>query len=124
MSIEGEAARPKKLLTATTGSVRDINRSILLNLVRSEQPISRADLSRRTGMFRSNVSAIIDELVNERMLTEERPMSAGRGRVPTHLRLNDSAYPVIGVYVQPATTLVAFAGLNGSLNKIWSFPTI
>jgi predicted NBD/HSP70 family sugar kinase/biotin operon repressor len=130
MSIESEAARPKKLLTATTGSVRDINRSILLNLVRSEQPISRADLSRRTGMFRSNVSAIIDELVDEGMLTEERPMSAGRGRVPTHLRLNDSAYPVVGVYVQPATTLVAFAGLNGalnlnnSLNKIWSFPTI
>jgi len=124
MSIESEAARPKKLLTATTGSVRDINRSILLNLVRSEQPISRADLSRRTGMFRSNVSAIIDELVDEGMLTEERPLHAGRGRVPTHLRLNDSAYPIVGVYVQPATTLVAFAGLNGAFHKTWSFPTI
>jgi Transcriptional regulator/sugar kinase len=124
MSIEGKVARPKKLLTATTGSVRDINRSILLNLVRSEQPISRADLSRRTGMFRSNVSAIIDQLVDEGMLTEERPLHAGRGRVPTHLRLNDSAYPVVGVYVQPATTLVAFAGLNGALNKTWSFPTV
>ena len=90
MSIEVEAARPKKLLTATTGSVRDINRSILLNLVRSEQPISRADLSRRTGMFRSNVSAIIDELVNEGMLTEERPMSAlvilDRGALRVHRR--------------------------------------
>lgn len=75
-------------------------------------------------MFRSNVSAIIDELVSEGMLTEERPLHVGRGRVPTHLRLNDPAYPVVGVYVQPATTLLAFAGLNGSLNKTWSYPTV
>jgi len=45
---------------ATTGTARDINRRIVLNLIRKHQPVSRADLSRRSGLQRSTVSAITD----------------------------------------------------------------
>lgn len=109
--------------TATNATVRDINRAVLLNLVRLEQPVSRADLSRRTGMFRSNVSSIIDELVSEGMLTERQYAPAGRGRRPTHLRLNDHAYPVLGVYVQPESTCLAYAGLSGVVQHHWTLET-
>lgn len=109
--------------TATNATVRDINRAVLLNLVRLEQPISRADLSRRTGMFRSNVSNIIDELVSEGMLTEKQYAPSGRGRRPTHLRLNDHAYPVLGVYIQPEATCLAYAGLSGTVQRQWTLAT-
>ena len=45
---------------ATSESVRDINSRIMLNLVRKHQPVSRADLTRYSGLQRSTVSAIAE----------------------------------------------------------------
>jgi DNA-binding GntR family transcriptional regulator len=41
--------------TASNETARDINRRIILNLIRTGQPISRADLARRSGLQRSTV---------------------------------------------------------------------
>jgi hypothetical protein len=43
---------------ATSETARDINRRIVLNLIRKHQPVSRADLSRFSGLQRSTVSVI------------------------------------------------------------------
>ena len=51
--------------TATPSSVRAVNRSIMLELIRCRQPVSRADLARFTGIFRSSVSDIVDELIDD-----------------------------------------------------------
>ena len=45
---------------ARSDTARDINRRIMLNLVRKHQPISRADLARRSGLQRSTVSTIAE----------------------------------------------------------------
>ena len=50
---------------ATSETARDINRRIVLNLIRSHQPISRADLARHSGLQRSTVSVITEQLINE-----------------------------------------------------------
>ncbi|MGH9761192.1 MAG: winged helix-turn-helix transcriptional regulator, partial [Blastocatellia bacterium] len=54
---------------ATSETARDINRRIVLNLIRSQQPISRADLARHSGLQRSTVSVITEQLINERWVT-------------------------------------------------------
>jgi hypothetical protein len=51
---------------ARSETARDINRRIVLNLVRRHQPISRAALARRSGMQRSTVSAITEQLIARR----------------------------------------------------------
>ena len=43
---------------ATSETARDINRRIMLNLIRRHQPISRADLARQSGLQPSTVSEI------------------------------------------------------------------
>jgi hypothetical protein len=48
---------------ATSEVVRDINKRVVLNLIRTRQPISRADLARASGLQRSTVSLIVEELV-------------------------------------------------------------
>jgi len=48
---------------ATSETARDINSRIMLNLVRKHQPISRAALTRYSGLQRSTVSVITDELI-------------------------------------------------------------
>ena len=49
---------------------REITRSLLLNLIRTRQPLSRADLMRASGLSRSTVSLIVQQLIEEHWVTE------------------------------------------------------
>ena len=102
-----------------------MNRSIMLELIRRRQPISRAELARLTGVFRSSVSDIIDELVAEGLIMEERATPSQRGRVPMSLRLNDASYTVLGLNIRPAYCQIASAGLSGRIqqNLVFETPT-
>src|SRR6185503_365710 len=90
--------------------VRDINRRLVLNLIRTRQPISRADLARVSGMQRSTISLIVEELVEEQWVLEGTTGRPPRGRRPTFLRLNDERV-LIGVDVRPTQTTVALADI-------------
>jgi predicted NBD/HSP70 family sugar kinase len=96
----------------------------MLELIRKHQPISRADLARITGVFRSSVSDIVDELLDQQLVTEERELSGrGRGRVPMNLRLNDESCRVLGLNVRPVYSQIACSGLSGTIQKSLLFPT-
>ncbi|SPE55707.1 ROK family protein [Verrucomicrobia bacterium] len=108
---------------ATSETVRDINSRIMLNLVRRHQPVSRADLMRRSGLQRSTVSMITGRLLSERLLVEGALGDLPRGRKPTFLLLNPNHCGVIGVDVQPESTTVAVASMDGQLLAQESMPT-
>lgn len=118
-----EHALRKRIHSATPATVRHVNRSIVLKLVRLHQPISRARLSELTGIYRSSMSEIVDELVSEGLLAERLSSPAGRGRVPIELTLNPNGYAVLGVSVRPFRTLVAASGLTGDVDRSISFRT-
>lgn len=109
--------------TATPESIRIVNRAVLLRLVRKLQPVSRADLARRSGIFPSNVSRIVESLLGEGLLTETRAVPNGRGKVPMMLSIRDEYFQVLGVNVTSTHTTVAFAGFNGEIHQTWTFPT-
>jgi predicted NBD/HSP70 family sugar kinase len=92
--------------------VRDINRRLVLNLIRTRQPISRADLARVSGLQRSTISLIVEQLIAENWVLEGPTGRLPRGRRPTFLRLNDERV-IIGVDVRPGQTTVALADANG-----------
>src|SRR5919201_5870154 len=94
---------------ATSETARDINRRIVLNLIRSHQPISRADLARHSGLQRSTVSVIIEQLIDEQWVIEGANGHAPRGRRPIFLHLNKERVGIIGVNIRPATTTIALA---------------
>lgn len=98
---------------ATSETARDINRRIVLNLIRKHQPVSRADLSRRSGLQRSTVSAITEQLLAEHWISEGALAHLPRGRKPTSLHLNPDRAGIIGVDVQPRITQLAVASIEG-----------
>ena len=98
---------------ARSETARDINSRIMLNLVRKHQPLSRADLMRRSGLQRSTVSVITEQLLSERWLREGAVGMALRGRRPTFLHLNEDRAGIFGVNIQPGTTDIALANLSG-----------
>ena len=108
---------------ARSETARDINRSIVLNLIRGHQPISRADLARYSGLQRSTVSVIAEQLIEERWVTEGANGVTARGRRPTFLHLNKGRIGIIGVNVRPANTTVALADLDANFLSQESLPT-
>ena len=85
-----------------------------MNLIRLHQPVSRVQLSTLTGIYRSNISFIVEEMVEEGLVREERGSSArGRGRVPILLSLNPDGFRVLGVSIRVTATVVTLADLTG-----------
>jgi len=97
---------------ASSEVVRDINRRVVLNLIRTKQPISRADLARVSGLQRSTISLIVEELIQEHWVLEGATGRLPRGRRPTFLHLNNDRV-IIGVDIRPVQTTVALADVNG-----------
>jgi predicted NBD/HSP70 family sugar kinase len=108
---------------ATNRTARDINRRVVLNLVRQRQPISRAELARHSGLQRSTISAIADQLIAEQWVLEGAVGHLPRGRNPTFLLLNPKRIGVIGITVRPVTTAIALAGTDLSFITQTSLPT-
>jgi predicted NBD/HSP70 family sugar kinase len=99
---------------ASSETARRINRDIVLELIRANQPISRADLSRQSGLQRSTVSQIVEQLIREKWVCEGGVASPPRGRRPTLLELNDDLV-AIAVDIHPRQATVATVDLKGRL---------
>ncbi|MBO0912507.1 MAG: ROK family transcriptional regulator [Acidobacteria bacterium] len=97
---------------ATSETARGINRGIVLNLIRRRQPISRADLARVSGLQRSTVSLIAEQLIREKWVIYGPTGRLPRGRRPTFLRLNDRR-AILVVDLRPEITTIAVADVNG-----------
>ncbi len=112
----------RRIQVASTEVVRDINRRIILNLIRSRQPVSRADLARLSGLQRSTVSLITEELIAQRWIAEGPTGRLPRGRRPTFLRLNEERV-IIGIDVRPELTTLAIADVNARFLSQEVMPT-
>jgi predicted NBD/HSP70 family sugar kinase len=108
---------------ATSETARDINRRIVLNLIRTHQPISRADLARHSGLQRSTVSVIAEQLIKERWITEGANGHTLRGRRPRFLHLNKERVGIIGINIRPVSTTLALADLDANFLAQDSFAT-
>jgi len=100
--------------SASNKTPRQINRNLVFNLVRTRQPLSRADLARISGLQRSTVSLIVEDLIREKWVLEGSVGRLPRGRRPTFLELNDQR-AVIALDIHPAQTTVAVTDLGGRI---------
>ena len=108
---------------ATSETARQINRRIALNFIRRHNPLSRADLARRSGLQRSTVSAIVDQLIDEGWVTEGAIGRAPRGRRPRFLHLNVERAGILAVELRPEVTTVGLAGVDARFVEQTSWPT-
>lgn len=100
--------------TASNKTPRRINRNLLFNLIRTHESVSRADLARLSGLQRSTVSLIVEELIVDRWILEGATGRLPRGRRPTLIKLNDQR-AVIALDIHPSQTTVAVANLGGQI---------
>jgi predicted NBD/HSP70 family sugar kinase len=97
--------------------LKRINRSVLLRLMRSESGLSRADLSRKSGLTKSTVSALVRELIAERWMAEAHAPVAveGMGRPSTPLELDAATRVLMGVEIAVECLRVVCVSLTGDV---------
>ena len=91
------------------------NRSLCLSLIRQE-PLSRAELARKTGLTRAAVSIIVDGLLNEGVIIEGDAVKSLNGRHPTLLHLNPTAFYILGIDILRDGWLLVLTDFVGNNN--------
>ncbi len=112
--IVGVQAPLLKGRSATNRTPRELNRKLVFDLVRTSRSISRADIARHSGLQRSTVSLIIEDLVKEGWLFEGASAKLPRGRRPVLIQLSES-HCVIALDIHPSRITLAITDLSGDV---------
>ncbi|MCD4687545.1 MAG: ROK family transcriptional regulator [Anaerolineae bacterium] len=95
--------------SANHNLMRNINRALILRHLRHAAPLSRAELAQRTGLTRSTVSSLVDELRDAQMIHETGIAPSRGGRPGTQLELNPAGGCAVGVEITGDSALVMLA---------------
>jgi len=91
---------PAKGQGADQNAVKAHNRALLLTHLRKRPGISRAELASLTGLNRSTVSVLIQELLVARLVTEQGVRYGALGRPRTQLFLDSERYALLGATLE------------------------
>lgn len=97
--------------------VRELNLSSVLRLIHAQSPISRAQLAGITGLNKSTVSSLVDDLLSRNLILETGSNSGGAGRPATMLEMNSQVGLIVGVELGVDFVSVAVTDFLG--NIIW-----
>ena len=73
-------SKRSRVRTGDQSLVREINLSVIMNQLRQKSPISRAELAEITGLNKTTVSSLIDELITRALVHESGENTTGSGR--------------------------------------------
>jgi predicted NBD/HSP70 family sugar kinase len=95
--------------------IRDINQMIFLHLIREKQPISRAVISKHTGLRAGTVSAIVNRLIKTGLVYEGTEGPSSGGRPPKNLYINAESLYVLAIDIGVSDTVLAIGDFNGRI---------
>ena len=100
-------------MTTPESRLRVTNRAQVLDLLGRSAPVSRAELAQRTGLSRSTVSSIVQELLAAEKIVETSGsvLARGGGRPPSLLTIKGSPGTLVAVDIGHRHVRVAIADL-------------
>jgi predicted NBD/HSP70 family sugar kinase len=97
---------------ASSENARDINRDIVLEIIRFRQPVSRVELARLSGLQPSTISIIVEQLIGEGWVREGAVVRRSRGRPSTMLEVSDHIV-TFALDIRPDRAILAVIDLTG-----------
>lgn len=104
-----------KLIKGNSDLIRGVNRSLVLDLIRRQGPISRAAVKRLTGLNFTTITNAVNDLAEEGLVREVGFGVSHGGRKPLLLTLNPTARYVVGCELQSTRLVVGLVDLQGRL---------
>ncbi|MDL2353809.1 MAG: ROK family transcriptional regulator [Pseudomonadota bacterium] len=103
----------------TTGDqsvLKRMNSVALIRLLKSETGLSRADLAKRSGLTKSTIGLLVQELIDDGWLREADITASGSlGRRPTPLQLDPTRLALLGAEIGVDYLNVVACNLQGQL---------
>ncbi|MEW9669383.1 ROK family transcriptional regulator [Ammoniphilus sp. 3BR4] len=95
--------------------MKSLNKSLILNVIRLDGPISRAEIAKKTNLTPPTVTNLVGELLESNLVIESDLGTSSGGRKPIMLRIHASAFHVIGIDVGASHLKVVSANLNAEI---------
>jgi len=95
--------------------IKKTNLTTIMEKIRTEGPISRASISRITGLSRSTCSILVDELISEGLIIETGKDESSGGRKAILLELNYEGRRAIGIKIMQKKIIAALVDLSGRI---------
>ena len=105
----------KPSLLGNRDLIRAMNRSIVLNVIKTYGPIARVEVARRTGLSPATVTGITAELIGEDLVFEKDTGDSSGGRRPILLAINPSGGYVIGIKLTETQAIGALTDLEAAV---------
>lgn len=122
---DGENSRLGEMIMIQTGSfqwMKSLNKSIILNQIRTSGPISRAQIAKDTKLTPPTVSSIVKELIEQGLVKESNLGTSQGGRKPTMLVINSKEFYIIGIDAGPKEMEMILSDLSGQIIYETSYP--
>jgi predicted NBD/HSP70 family sugar kinase len=113
-----DASKPQRMV-----QVRGANRALVLQILRKHPQLSRAELSRRSGLSEGTISRITAELLAEKVILEQGAENSTGGRPGLRLELNQTHFRSVGVEIHDWETRVSVGTLHGQVLETQWFRT-
>ncbi|MGE5681212.1 MAG: ROK family transcriptional regulator [Bacillota bacterium] len=113
----------ESFITANAKVVRSINRAMILNIIRTKQPIPRTEIARITGLNKSTVSSIVNDLLQDEFIFEQQRNDQNIGRSPVNLFLRKNRYLAGAIKIDISLTTLAIVDIDGSIIDSTVFQT-
>lgn len=107
------------LIGQRSETVRRANLSAIVRELHVRGPLSRSQLVARTGLSRTGIRGLINELSSSELVSEERASSQGTpGRPSAVVRPNPDAAVVLALEIAVDSLAVAVVGLGGAVHHL------
>ncbi|KKK39919.1 ROK family protein [Mesobacillus campisalis] len=101
------------MVTGDSAYIKKINRGLLLQKIIEHGFISRADLSKITGLNKATVSVQVADLLHEQLICETQLEHHSVGRRPIALTINEDAGYVLGIDLDYKSIIYTILNLKG-----------
>lgn len=101
------------MITGSKELIRDINTKLVLETIVNHISISRASIAKHLGLTKATISAIVQELINKKLVIEIGSDDTSLGRKPILLSLNKKAGYVICIDIGVDTISALASDLIG-----------
>jgi predicted NBD/HSP70 family sugar kinase len=96
-------------------SVREANLAAVLRIIHEQAPVSRARLAALTGLNKSTVSSLVEDLLRRGLVHETGVDAGGQGRPATLLNIQPQGGALLGVEFGVDYVRGVLAGLTGAI---------
>ena len=105
----------EKLIGSNANVIKQRNRSLILNIIKQKDGISRAELSKVTGLSKGGITPIISELLKMGLVVESGVSLTDSGRRPITLALRSSGCYAIAVDWTRKNYIAAIVDFTGHI---------